>query len=405
MALVNKVINKIASLANKLINFIGLVFGFFKNIVLFRFIKRNNCEAMIYVDIEEKELYRNLGRYIYNLLYFLTHTGNKAAFLKEMSFLEYCELDRYGRDIYKLDNVIFSSKIPYKTEDKILVSDRNLQERSPKKWKKVIQLNYNISLPRTRSNSWILMPFTMHPRIYLEGKLECLQEIRNTSRKMRIFFAGNTNYRKYSGSDILKKFDILPRSLIIQSIASGLESEVLFMEDNNQMQGLLNGAYTQKCVFLTFTDKDKGFTIQQKNWLEVLSKSEFFICPPGTTMPLCHNAIEAMAVGTIPIINYTEWFVPPLEHMKNCIRFSNEEDLVEQVKDVITMEQTKIDELRENVIEYYENHLSPTSFMEQMLHAPSDEMTLFVNAGNEQYLNQVQPSSVVLGRNTMYLSK
>lgn len=394
-------VNKIASPANKLSKFIRLIFEFFKNIILFRLLKRNNCEAMIYVDIEEKDLYTDLGRYLYNLLYFLTYTGNKAAFLKKISFLEYRDLALYGRSIYKLDNVIFSAKIPSKTEDKILVSDRNLQEKSLKKWKKIIHLNYNISLPNTRSDSWFLMPYTMHPRVYLEGRIECLQEIRNNPKKMRIFFAGNTNYHKYSGSDILNKFDILPRSLIIQSIASGLESEVLFLEDNNQMQGLLNGSYTQKCVFLTSHGRYKGFRIQHKNWLEVLSKSEFFICAPGTIMPLCHNAIEAMAVGTIPIINYTKWFVPPLEHMKNCVKFSNEEDLIEQVKDVVAMDQTKIDELRKNVIEYYENHLSPTSFMEQILHAPSNEITLFVNAGNEQYLNQVQPSSVVLGRNTL----
>ena len=43
-------------------------------------------------------------------------------------------------------------------------------------------------------------------------------------------------------------------------------------------------------------------------------------------MPMCHNIIESMAVGVIPITNYPEWFDPDLEHMKNCIVFDDQKD-------------------------------------------------------------------------------
>lgn len=70
------------------------------------------------------------------------------------------------------------------------------------------------------------------------------------------------------------------------------------------MQLLLNSDYIQKCIILHKTN----FRIPAQKWLDVVAKSDFFLCAPGVQIPLCHNAIESMAVGTIPITNYPDWF-------------------------------------------------------------------------------------------------
>jgi hypothetical protein len=73
---------------------------------------------------------------------------------------------------------------------------------------------------------------------------------------------------------------------------------------------------------------------------------------------MCHNVIEAMAVGTIPILAYPDWFDPELEHCKNAIIYSDKEDLVNKIKIAIKMPQEEILKLRKGVLEYYNHFLS-----------------------------------------------
>ena len=105
------------------------------------------------------------------------------------------------------------------------------------------------------------------------------------------------------------------------------------------MQLLLSSNYQQKCMILSRSKVE----IPNEKWLDVLAKSEFFVCAPGVIMPLCHNAIESMAVGTIPITNSPDWFFPSLIHLKNCIRFTISEDLLEKIELVLTMNQSQVE--------------------------------------------------------------
>ena len=78
-------------------------------------------------------------------------------------------------------------------------------------------------------------------------------------------------------------------------------------------------------------------------------------------MPWCHNTVEAMSVGTIPIIEYGNLYDPALEHMKNCIRYSTYEELKNAMNLVLNMDRREIEQLRKNVTEYYNRYLSTDS--------------------------------------------
>jgi hypothetical protein len=135
------------------------------------------------------------------------------------------------------------------------------------------------------------------------------------------------------------------------------------------------------------------------DWLDTVSKSDFFLCFSGVELPMCHNAIEAMAVGTIPIISYADWFFPALEHKKNAIVFKDEKDLVEKVNEVFQMPQEQIAEMRRNVLKYYETHLSAESFMKRyenlghlntiMLH-PRLIMDVKANTKGQMLIDQIK---------------
>ena len=51
---------------------------------------------------------------------------------------------------------------------------------------------------------------------------------------------------------------------------------------------------------------------------------------------MCHNAIEAMAVGTVPVLEYASLFSPPLEHGVNCIDLSSFEDIDDAIKEILS---------------------------------------------------------------------
>ena len=93
-------------------------------------------------------------------------------------------------------------------------------------------------------------------------------------------------------------------------------------------------------------------------------------------MPMCHNVVEAMAVGTIPLIDYPEWLHPRLEHLTNCIAFDGKEDLVAKMRLALSMPTSKVAEMRANVAAYYSAYLQPEVAVERIearpeRHAPS----------------------------------
>jgi hypothetical protein len=106
--------------------------------------------------------------------------------------------------------------------------------------------------------------------------------------------------------------------------------------------------------------------IGETHWLSTLATSDFFLCPPGYVMPMCHNTVEAMAVGAIPIINYPEWFDPHLEHLQNCIAFDEKGDLLAKLNEVLAMDAGQIARMRQRVIAYYDQCLAPERFVRKI---------------------------------------
>ena len=87
------------------------------------------------------------------------------------------------------------------------------------------------------------------------------------------------------------------------------------------------------------------FDISSTQWFETISKSDFFLCLSGVELPMCHNSIEAMGLGTIPIISYNDWFFPPLEHGKNAIVFTDQKDFIAKVKQAFDMKPNQIEKV------------------------------------------------------------
>src|SRR5690606_36436302 len=133
-------------------------------------------------------------------------------------------------------------------------------------------------------------------------------------RNVRIFFGGNLTADSYSGPAMGERFGLLNRSEVTQVAIEAMHEcdlfEILQPSDARPLFG---------------HDKNATYVLMRKailpleQWLELMSRSEFFIAPPGVLMPFSHNIIEAMGVGTIPITQYGHLFDPPLLDGETCL--------------------------------------------------------------------------------------
>ncbi len=119
--------------------------------------------------------------------------------------------------------------------------------------------------------------------------------------------------------------------------------------------------------------------IPGERWLEAMSKGDFFLACPGVGMPLCHNLVEAMAAGAVPILQYSRYLTPELEDGVSCLAFHDADSLGKVVSRVLAMDREEIAGLRRGTKAYYDAHLAPGRFAAKLLQAGKGEARLLLN--------------------------
>ena len=298
-----------------------------------------------------------MGRHAYLLLRAFNEAGYNVYLFKKVGFWAYTRLGKYGRYLYSLTNVKVVPSLPQESERMIYAFDTVYPEVVQKSWKKRTFVNI-LKSPECTLGEIVPIPFSMHPIWYRSQGYLKTPSLRSTQRTMRMMFGGNTATEYYSNPHFLKYRQI--------TRAEGLKAAYTFKQitaiaGKEKIDALFNNTeYLNEGRILSTNDKSVGV---EDRWLEFVAKSDFFLCFSGTDLPMCHNAIESMAVGTIPIISYSHWFTPPLEHMKNAVIYTDAEDLKRKLSDVFAMSQDDIKRLRAGVIEYYDTQLGGTNFV------------------------------------------
>ena len=316
-----------------------------------------NTEASprtVFARFMEEDILDEMGRLLYSILNIFATNGYRVELFDNIDF---SALDKYGQQVPSLDNLTLVDMIPDNTEDRLYLFDRADKSCSKRRWQKKIQVKFDI-FSTYRLTDPLFMPYPVHPLLSGADLPQRLEQLRKNQKKLRIFFSGDT--KGYTRNRIHYPNTKLPRLEVINTLLEQRADRTIHVKDEDTLRELLDGDFVDSCVIV-----DTGsMWIDPQEWLPDLSKSDFFICPPGYCMPMCHNVIEAMAVGSIPIINYPEWFNPTLRHMENCIVFDDKEDLVRKIDYVLEMEPHEVADLRERVIAYYEEHLNPRNFID-----------------------------------------
>jgi hypothetical protein len=329
-------------------------------------------KSHLFAQFQEEKILQESGRLLFSLLNVFSSNGYQISFYDNISREHF---GKYGRLIHHLDNFSLSSAPPNNTENSIYLFDKEDKTIGRLPWHKKIRVSFDIFSPYWFRNP-IIMPYPMHPSHATTDLEERLKLLRSSERNVGVFFSGDT--KEYVRNRVRYPKPKLPRLEIINSILDRMGKNVLHIEDLSVLKNLNDSSCIQKCVIV---DTNKVW-VDEKDWLGIIARANYFLSPPGIVMPMCHNIVEAMAVGAIPITNYPEWFDPPLTHMKDCIVFDEKDDLIEKVKTALYMDQSQIERMRANTIAYYQNHLSPVTLVNRIESCDDNEITLLLITEN-----------------------
>ncbi len=328
----------------------------------FRLDSRN--QRHVYLDIDDGNMQKTLRQFL-----ILFQSPEYRIYLRarfNRRLLANARLLRWHKNV----KLIWRS--PGQARPLVLVTDRSTRATAHdgRHDRKLIHIVYDYSPNLKLGSSDLVMPESMHHQLYCQyGEHQRLGGYQMSKRKMRIFFAGEWDSAQYDNPIMIDPFHLESRYRVVRFLqSSGLATVV---KGDDELSSLLEGGYYNGLVMA-----DARMRIHQEKWLAALSQSDFFVCPPGLLVPLSHNAVEAMAVGTIPLINYPQWFHPHLSDGLNCIAFSTLNDLKQKILAILRMPQSGIDLLRCNTIAYYSQYLDVDKAARRLLEQPSGQVRL-----------------------------
>jgi hypothetical protein len=104
-------------------------------------------------------------------------------------------------------------------------------------------------------------------------------------------------------------------------------------------------------------------SIAASQWLTTLAKTRFFVCCPGASQPMCHNLIEAMSVGTVPLIEYGDRVTPQLRDGENAICFQGKAGLLNAIDRIDQLSSDEMLRLSRGAARFYDEHLCGKNFL------------------------------------------
>lgn len=211
----------------------------------------------------------------------------------------------------------------------------------------------------------LYFPIMFHPS-FLNGESIAQAESLYSDRAMKarndigILFAGAFSREHYDKDETRTLFGLLTRYQIIEVVRTAFAGTALYEPTDYEsfMKDANAGTLRDKIVIC---DSDR-VRIPESDWFSVLARSAYFLSPPGVLQPFCHNTVESMSVGTVPLLQYPDRYIPQLVHGINCLRFTSQESLIALVGEVLGQVQFPWPELSAASHRYYRDNLSSQAF-------------------------------------------
>lgn len=311
-------------------------------IIAFQKLKNNtsSAEKNLFVNFQNPNLYH---RFFYQLLKFYQLSGYHIVY--PMSFSKFRNLrngDQYLSLILKEKNFLSIKKTG---------NEKNIIEISDNQFSADYFKNY---FEENNHEKTLHIPIGFHPLMYHKNLWNVSVDT-NKDRINSIFCYGNFDDKAYL--DIERTpFKVINRRKLYDYFQT--KKDFYLIKNQVDLEKTIENKPNQHFIFA----EKYVYPLPMEKVREKLSHFRYFLCCPGVVMPLCHNVIEAMSVGTVPVIQreYAEVMYPNLQNGINAVIFEDLEHLEHILANkIFTVSDEDFDRMRENVLDYYENNLSP----------------------------------------------
>jgi len=303
----------------------------------------------------------NPNRRLFHVCAYLRECGY-ACFV-DLSFAQFMNMDPYGLKAVNSANVYPARKGNAVTYD-LIITDNDTFIGAGKR----ITLDYSVFDPEIDYSRAMFFPIHFHPDFMNRAvETSVLNKARSDSkRKIGILFAGNCDKESYNREETRERFNIHTRWDIFSHLADNFPRSDIFIPGNFEdfTQARNSGRLTDKLVLIDIN----VFKIPQADWFDILTDTGFFIHLPGYIQPWCHNQIEAIASGAIPITEFPNLFHPALRNGDNAITYRDKDELLDIVERIIHgyLSEVEINRLKANVLSYYNERFSFDAFKREV---------------------------------------
>ena len=312
---------------------------FYKSLIISKF--RSEGQKKVFIEIDEIAL----NRYLYSFIKFFKLKGYTVYIPKNKKVISTLNRKRgeflYGSWILKEQVKLGKPKKP----DLVITRE---------------QLS-NDYFGKAKENSYHV-PMSEYPGIYRNG-IRYNPDGFTGNRKWSVFMSGNIDAAHYKKISKAGYFDIPSR----RDVAEFIQAQQYYYETRSidALRSFISGEPDHKVIII---DTSQQFRIPMNELKELLQGFHFYLALPGILIPQSHNLIEAMSVGCIPIIHksYAELMHPILKHKETALIYNSLEELNDLILKSFNLEESQLDQLHENIFEYYDRHLSSSAVVKKV---------------------------------------
>ena len=352
-----------------------------------KFIMRHNIKSnnnVLFLSSAEIK-----GKNLIQLIYYFTSSGYNCYL--DFSFRQCLKLNIHGINAISLQGVFPISKETPKNSIVISPNKKSLDlfdTNALKIYLRYLEIEKGFRNIKDVSENDLYYPIGLHPILYFPSiygantpnaksdlnfsvETETLKHVFNTERKIGILFAGaiyskkDGHTKKYSRDSIKEKFHVDNRYDVFSYITEKLSKELIYIPDNLEifLNDMESGTLRNKIVLI----ERNAFSIPYDKYFNVLLKTNFFIHMSGVEYPFCHNQIESMLAGCIPITQFARFFLPHFTHESDSLLFNELDDLFSLLTSVTSGKYSShLDSMRKGIINYYQNNFSIESFKNKL---------------------------------------
>ena len=304
-----------------------------------------------------------IKNYLFKNLYFFKDFTNHNGVVFLVLILKYSNNCKFLIKVKDFDKVLsrfgivfllknFALNFGYKKFKKISFHDRS----SDIFFNSDYFLYFDKHLEPSKNN--FVLPFYLQKNFYLKNKYQKLQK--TNKKKIKIIFSGSVHKEWYGNLNFLNKKNerFLNRLEIIDILKENFADKIIIIRNQYDLDKI--DSSNKEIVIL---ETNPEISLRKKNFTEdqhlnLISASKFFLCMPGTSMPLCYHLIESCMLGTVPILSYNDFLCPKFK-VDQALFFSKKNDLIKAINNALKINESSYSIMQNKILDYYDENLNP----------------------------------------------